>query len=122
MGRVLALLFAGLIATIASVLMVRSSSASGPTQFRTPDAAAACRLEATTLVCSSLGSNRSVALPAHGRPSVVSRLPWWDAGTPVMRSFHHGGLSCRLAGAALLCRSERARIRVTGEGFAVSEQ
>jgi hypothetical protein len=63
-----------------------------------------------------------VALRARGRPSVVSELPWWDAGTPVTRSFHHGGLSCKLAGEALRCRGDDATVLVTGAGFVVAER
>jgi hypothetical protein len=71
------------------------------------------------LTCSSLGSPGSVALRAHGAPTVVRELPWWDASTPVLHTFRHGGISCRLAGPAILCSSAGGAIRITGAGFAV---
>jgi hypothetical protein len=120
--RRLLVLLAVAAASVAGTFIARANSASGSTSFRTPDAGAACRLESSALVCSSLGSTGSVALRTHGRPKVVSELPWWDAGTPVLRSFHRAGLACHLAGAALLCRSAEATLRVTGEGFAVAER
>ena len=57
---------------------------------------------------------------AHGAPTVVRDLPWWDASTRVVHSFHHGGISCRLAGAAFLCRGASVAVRVSRRGFAVA--
>jgi hypothetical protein len=88
--------------------------------FRTPDAGAACRLEATTLVCSSLGSPGSVALGSRTGAEVVRRLPWWDAATPVVRHWSRDGIACRLAGDALLCTAGGSAVRVSGGGFAVA--
>jgi hypothetical protein len=117
--RLLVLLAAVLTATLAAALIARSSAASARTQFRTPDAAAACRLEAAALVCSSLGSAGSVALSPHGA-RIVSRQLWWDAATPVLHSFRHGSITCRSAGAAILCRGAGAAVRVDHTGFAVA--
>ena len=100
MRRSLVLLAAVLTATLTAALIARASAASASPQFRTPDAGAACRFEGAALVCSSIGSAGSVALSPQGAPRIVSRLPWWDAATPVLHSFHHGNISCRLAGAA----------------------
>jgi hypothetical protein len=119
MRRLLVLFAAVLSVALAAALHARASTARSPNGFRTPDAGAACKLAGAALACSSLGSPGSVALPAHGAPTVVRELPWWDASTPVLHTFRHGGISCRLAGAAILCSSAGGAIRVTGAGFAV---
>ena len=107
-------------AALAAALIARASAATSPTRFRTPDAGAACVLEKAALVCSTLGTPGSVALHPLGAPTIVNRLPWWDASTPVLRSFHRAGFTCRLAGAAILCRGAGAAVRVTRDGFAVA--
>ena len=108
-----------LAAAFGAALIAHAGAATTSPQFRTPDAAAACRLERGTLVCSSLGSIGSVAL--HSRATaVVKRLPWWDASTPVLRRFRHGSISCRLSGSAIVCRNGNAAIRVAADGFAVA--
>jgi hypothetical protein len=118
--RRLPVLFAGVLAAaLAAALIARAGSAGGTT-FRTPDAGAACRLAGPSLVCSSLGSPGSVELRGKGSAQVVDRLPWWDASTPVLHRFHHGTISCRLIGSAILCRNGRTSIRVTADGFAVA--
>lgn len=114
------LLAAVLSAALAAALYARTGAATAPTGFRTPDAGAACRFEGAALDCTSLGSPGSVALPPHGAPTVVRELPWWDASTPVLRAFHGRGISCRLAGAAILCRGADGAVRVTRDGFAVA--
>ena len=114
------LLVAVLALALTAALYARAG-ASAPTRFRTPNAAAACRLEGTTLVCSSLGSPGSVALRSEGAATVVRRLPWWDAATPVLHSFRRAGVSCRLVGAAILCRGADAAVRVDGDGFMVTD-
>jgi len=119
MRRLFVLLVAVLTVTLAAALHARAGAATSPTGFRTPDAAAACRLEGTALICSSLASPGSVKLRAHAGPVVVRELPWWDAATPVLHSFHRAGISCRLAGAAILCRSAGAAVRASRAGFAV---
>jgi hypothetical protein len=101
-----------------SALIARAHS-SGATAFRTPDAAAACRLTRDALVCSSLGSSGSVALRRTAGARVVTTLPWWDAATPVVRRFRSGRISCRLSGEAIVCRNGTAAIRVDGSGFAL---
>jgi hypothetical protein len=120
MGRLVVLLLVALVAVSSSA--VRSSSAGASTRFRTPDAGAACRLERASLVCSSLGSDGSVALRPNRRPAVVSELPWWDAATPVLRSFDRAGVACHLDGNALVCRTGSATMRVDADGFAVSDR
>lgn len=120
MRRLLALLVAVLAASLAATLISRAGAASSSTRFRTPDAAAACRVEGAALVCSSLGSAGSVALRATGGASVVRELPWWDAGTPVLRSFHRGALTCTLADGGIVCRNRATTIRVDEDGFAVA--
>jgi hypothetical protein len=112
-------MLAVLLAALAAALIAREGAASSATQFRTPDAGAACRLEGAALICSSLGSAGSVALGSRGA-SIVARLPWWDASVPVLHAWKHGRLSCRLATGAILCRSGRTAIRVTRDGFAVA--
>ena len=120
MRRLLVLSAAALAVALTAALYARAGAA-GPARFRTPDAAAACQLTGTTLVCSSLGSPGSVALRSEGAATVVRRLPWWDAATPVLHSFHSAGISCRLAGSAILCRGAGAAVRVDGNGFAVTD-
>jgi hypothetical protein len=119
MRRLPLLLVPVLAGALAAVLIARAGAAGG-TAFRTPDAGGACRLTGPSLVCSSLGSQGSVALRGAGAARVVNELPWWDASTPVLHSWHRGALSCRLAGAAILCRSGSTAIRVTVDGFAVA--
>jgi hypothetical protein len=120
--RRLFLLFAAVLtAALSAALYARAGAASAPTRFRTPDAGAACAFEGTMLVCSSLGSPGSVALRSEGAPTVVLRLPWWDAATPVLHSFRRSGISCRLAGAAILCRGAGAAVRVDARGFEVTD-
>lgn len=120
MPRLLVLLAALAFASATAVLVGRAGAAGDGTTFRTPDAAAACRLERTTLVCSSLGSRGSIALRARSGAAVVARLPWWDASTPVLRTWRRDGIACRLAARAILCRSGSTSVRVTGTGFAVA--
>ena len=119
MRRPILLLVALLAAAVAAALIARTGAATTPPQFRTPDAGAACKLERASLICSSLGSTGSVALHARGS-SVVHRLPWWDASTPVLHRFRHGSISCRLSGAAILCRNGSETIRVATDGFAAA--
>jgi hypothetical protein len=119
MRRLLVPLVAVLSVALAAALIARAGTASSSPRFRTPDAGAACRLEGTALVCSSLGSPGSVALRA-GRTTVVRQLPWWDASTRVLRVWRRDGIVCRLAGRAILCRTGETSIRVDGDGFAVA--
>jgi hypothetical protein len=116
MRRLALLLVAVCAVTLGVALMARAGS-DAHAGFRTPDAGAACKLSGPSLVCSSLGSPGSVALRSSGA-RVVDRLPWWDASTPVLRDWHHGATSCRLAGNTILCRNDAATIRVTAAGFA----
>jgi hypothetical protein len=111
---------AALSVTFGLALFARAGAAGDATRFRTPDAGAACRLERTALVCSSLGSAASVALRSRGAPDVVRELPWWDASTPVLHRWHHHSVACTLSGAAILCRNHRSAIRVDRAGFAVA--
>lgn len=119
MRRLFVLLVAVLTVTLAAALHARAGAATSSAGFRTPDAGAACRPEGAALICSSLASPGSVKLRAHGTPTVVRGLPWWDAGTPVLHTFRSRGISCRLAGAAILCRSAGAAVRASRAGFAV---
>jgi hypothetical protein len=119
MRRPLLLLVALLAAAFGAALIAHAGAATTSPEFRTPDAAAACRLERGMLVCSSLGSAGSVALQPRGT-AVVNRLPWWDASTPVLRRFRHGSISCRLSGPAIVCRNGNGAIRVAADGFAVA--
>jgi hypothetical protein len=119
MRRLLVPLVAVLSVAFAAALIARSGAASSVPRFRTPDAGAACRLEGTALVCSSLGSPGSVALRA-GRTAVVRQLPWWDASTRVLHAWRRGGVTCRLAGGAILCRTGAVAIRVAADGFSVA--
>jgi len=119
MRRPVLLVLAVVTAALGAALIAHAGAATNSPQFRTPDAAAACKLERGTLVCSSLGSVGSVALHPRGS-SVITRLPWWDASTPVLHRFRHGAISCRLSGSAILCRNGRVAIRVAADGFAVA--
>ena len=120
MRRLLVLLVAVLAAAFAAALIARAGSAAPSTQFRTPDAGAACKLEGAALLCSSLGSPGSVKLRRTGASTVVTTLPWWDASTPVLHRWSHGPVSCSLVRAAILCRNSGTAIRVAGSGFAVA--
>ena len=120
MRRLLVLLVAVLAASLAAALISRAGAASTSTRFRTPDAAAACRVEGAALVCSSLASAGSVALRSSGGAQVVHELPWWDAATPVLRSFHRGALTCSLSRGAILCRNHGVAIRIDADGFAAA--
>ena len=113
------LLAIALAAVIASTLFAREVGASDATEFRTPDAGAACRVKRAELVCGSLGSEGSLALRATGAPRVLRELPWWDASTPVLHHFRQGGVTCSLRGKAILCHNHRATIRIDRAGFAV---
>ena len=119
MRRLPSLLLPVLALALGAALIARAGS-DGGTSFRTPDAGAACRLAGPALVCSSLGSPGSVALRNAGGARVVTRLPWWDASTPVLDRWRRGTISCRLSGGAILCRNDRTAIRVTADGFAVA--
>jgi hypothetical protein len=119
MRRLPVLLVAALAVTLAAALIAHAGG-SGGTAFRTPDAGAACTLAGPSLVCSSLGSPGSVELRGPNRAQVVSRLPWWDASTPVLHSWRRGAISCRLAGNAILCHNGSTAIRVTAAGFSVA--
>ena len=118
--RRLPLLLAAVFATTLAAALIAHAGSDGGTAFRTPDAGAACRLAGPSLVCSSLGSPGSVALRSTNGARVVSRLPWWDASTPVLHRWHHGTISCSLAGNAILCRNAGTAIRVDAAGFAVA--
>jgi hypothetical protein len=107
-------------AALVAVLIAHPGKASSPAAFRTPDAGAACRLEGAAVVCSTLASPQSVRLRARGDAELVRRLPWWDASTPVRRSWHRGTVSCRLAGGALVCGNGKTAIRAAADGFAVA--
>jgi hypothetical protein len=120
MRRVLALALMLGVAAVAAALVARAHAAAGASSFRTPDAGAACRLEGDRLVCSSLGSPGSVSLPQHGGATVVDRLPWWDASTPVLHRWSHGALECDLTGATILCRNGDTAISDAASGFAVA--
>ncbi|MCW2964962.1 MAG: hypothetical protein JWO17_2214 [Actinomycetia bacterium] len=117
--RRLPVLLIGFAAALAAALIANAGS-TGKTAFRTPDAGAACKVSGLSLVCSSLGSPGSVELRGRGGAQVVSRLPWWDASTPVLHTWHHGAISCRLAGNAILCRNDSTAIRITAAGLSVA--
>lgn len=119
MHRLPILLIAVLAAAIAAGLIAHAGAAGSTTAFRTPDAGAACQIAGPSLVCSSLGSPGSVELRGKAGARVVERLPWWDASTTVLDTWHRGTISCHLAGSAILCRNGSTAIRVTANGFAV---
>jgi hypothetical protein len=120
MRRSVFLLSAVLMLALGAALIARAGGSPPTTQFRTPDAGAACRLEGRALVCSSLESAGSVALRSTGLPAGVRALPWWDASTHVLRNWQHGSISCRLSGATIACTSPGGAILVSKNGFAVS--
>jgi hypothetical protein len=120
MQRLFLLLAAVLTVSLGVALIAQAGATSAGTEFRTPDAGAACRLEASALVCSSLDSAGSVRLGATSTPVGTRELPWWDASTPVLHRFRHGGISCRLHGATILCNNAHGAILVARDGFAVA--
>lgn len=120
MRRLVVLSIALGVAAVAAVLVARAHAAASETTFRTPDAGAACRLEGSALVCSSLGSSGSISLPGDGGATVVDRLPWWDGSTPVLRRWSHGDVQCRLSAGAILCRNGTTALSVSAAGFAVA--
>ena len=118
MRRLPILLAAAALAALAAALIAHAGSPG--LAFRTPDAGAACKVSGAALICSSLASQRSVALRDKGHARIADGLPWWDALTPVLHRWHHGAISCRLTGSAIICRNGTTAIRVTGYGFAVA--
>jgi hypothetical protein len=118
--RLFVLFVAVLVTALTAALHARTGAATAASQFRSPDAGAACRVEGAALTCSSLGSVGSLALRANGRPAVVAQPIWWDASTPVLTTWRRGAVSCRLARGAILCGNGRATIRVGADGFAVA--
>jgi hypothetical protein len=118
--RRLPVLLIAVFAVVLGAALIARAGAAGSTAFRTPDAGAACKFAGTSLVCSSLGSAGSVELRGSSGARVVNRLPWWDASTPVLHRWHHGAISCRLAGSAILCGNGSTAIRVTADGFSVA--
>jgi hypothetical protein len=120
MRRLFLLLTAVLTVSFGVALIARAGAAKAETEFRTPDAGAACRLEEGALVCSSLESAGSVRLGANSTPVGTRELPWWDASTPVLHCFRHGAISCRLHGATILCSNAHGAILVTRDGFAAA--
>jgi hypothetical protein len=122
MRRLRLLLLPALAATLTAALtatLIARAGSPGADAFRTPDAAAACRLAGSALVCSSLGSRGSVALGESSRLRVVHVLPWWDAATQVLRRWQHDSTTCRLAGGAILCHDGKTSIRVDADGFGI---
>ena len=63
---------------------------------------------------------RDVRSLRRGGATVVDRLPWWDASTPVLHRWSHGTLECTLTGATILCRNGDTAISVAVDGFAVA--
>jgi hypothetical protein len=118
--RRLPLVLVAVAAIVATALFAHAGAARDATRFRTPDAGAACRLDRAVLVCGSLASKGSLALRGRGAPTVVDALPWWDASTPVLKTFRHGSITCRLRGASIVCRNHGSAISVSGGGFAVA--
>jgi hypothetical protein len=118
--RRLPVLLIGVFAVALAPALIADAGSARSTGFRTPDAGAACKAAGRSLVCSSLGSPGSIELRAKDGAEVVKQLPWWDASTPVLHSWHRGAISCRLAGNAILCHNRSTAIRVTVSGFAVA--
>lgn len=107
-------------ALLISALFARAGSAGEARSFRTPDAGAACKVAGPAVVCSSLASPASLTLHGRGAPTVSRGLPWWDASTPVLKSFRRGAISCHLAGNTILCRNADGAISLTRDEFAVA--
>jgi len=98
-----------LLATLVGIVAVSAAFAFGgrdhSSGFRLADASAACRLQAQRLVCANLRARAGVALRARGAPRAVAARVWWDASTPVLERWSHGGLSCHTAAAVIFCRN-----------------
>jgi hypothetical protein len=118
--RRLPVLLVAVLSVALGVALIAHADSTGGATFRTPDAGAACKVAGPSLVCSSLGSPGSVELRGKGGAQVVRRLPWWDAATPVLRTWKRGTISCRLSTGAILCSNTTTAIRVTAHGFAVA--
>jgi hypothetical protein len=89
--------------------------------FRLPDAGAACKLAGERLVCANLQVRSGLSLPGRGTPRAVPAQVWWDASTPVLEHWQHGTLTCRAAGASILCRNASgASISIDGTHIAVA--
>ena len=120
MRRLLLVSVCAVAAVSAGALYAHAGAASSTAAFRTPDAGAACRVAGAALVCSSLGTTQSLSLRGDRSPTLVRRLPWWDASTPVLRHWRRGAVSCSLAGSAIVCRNGGAAFAVDGGGFAAA--
>jgi hypothetical protein len=92
-----------------------------PGGFRLADASAACRVQGARLVCANLTARSGLALPGRGGPRAVDARVWWDASTPVLRSWRHGALSCRADAGAIVCHNGTgAAISVGGAQLSVA--
>jgi hypothetical protein len=94
----------GLVVVAASCAAFARGSAQ-PAGFRLADAGAACRLTGERLVCANLRVKAGLSLAARGTPHTVPARIWWDASTPVLKTWTHGALTCRSAAAAIVCRN-----------------
>jgi hypothetical protein len=91
------------------------------TSFRLPDASAACRLAGETLQCANLKVRSGLVLPGRGAPKAVDARVWWDASTPVLKHWRHGGLDCSTAAGSIVCRNASgAAISLDGAHIAVA--
>ncbi|SRR6266508_3041692 len=117
--RRLVVALVAVLAAATATLFAHARAAADADGFRTPDAGAACRLEPGALVCGSLGSSRAIAVRGRGSPSLVRRLPWWDASTPVLTRWRHGTISCTLRRATILCRNGGTTFAVDRAGLSV---
>ncbi len=115
------------IGTVVGLIVLAAASAafanggSQTTAFRLPDAAAACKLSGERLVCTNLRVPSGLSLGDRGTPKAVPAKIWWDASTPVLKSWSHGTLTCDAVTGTILCRNASgASISVDGARIAVA--
>jgi hypothetical protein len=92
-----------------------------PSAFRLADASAACRLDGARLVCANLSVRSGLVLGVRGTPHPVAAHIWWDASTPVLKSWSRGGLTCHAETGTISCRNRSgASISLDGAHIAVA--
>jgi hypothetical protein len=108
------------LAAVAASTAAFAYGGSHPDAFRLDDAAAACRLDGSRLVCAGLGVRSGVALRGRGAPAAAPGRVWWDASTPVLHHWSDDGISCSEQRGAIECRNaDGATIVVGGDRIEV---
>jgi hypothetical protein len=124
MGRVLrltmlGLLVGGLLAVSGTARTTGVGGTPAPAAFRLADGSAGCAFDGERLACRSAASPTAVVLEADGSSQPTDTAVAWDEDTPVLwqtESWWHGGFSCRVVDAVLVCASGRGSISVAPDG------